>query len=83
VIFFKPPLAFGERHDFVESAFNLPARHPEDGAIEENVFASAKLRVEPSPHFQQAGHPSPDPDSAFCWFRDAAKDFKFRINNGI
>jgi hypothetical protein len=43
-----------EGHDLVELRGDLGAFHPEDGTVEEDVFASAELGVEAGADFEQA-----------------------------
>ena len=51
-------LDLGERDDLVELAFDLPAAHAEDRAVEENVLAAGQLRVKAGADFQQARDPA-------------------------
>ncbi len=46
-------LDFGEGHNFVELAADFGLLHAQDGAAEENVFASGKLEMEAGADFEQ------------------------------
>ena len=43
----------GERHDLVELPGNFRPPHPEDRAVDEDVFPSGQFRMEAGPHLEQ------------------------------
>ncbi len=45
--------ALAERDDFVEFSRDFRAAHPEDGAVEIDVFASGQFRMKAGAHFEQ------------------------------
>src|SRR5258708_38046226 len=62
--------------DRVKFAINLSLSHPQNCAIEINVFPARKLRVEPGPNFEQAGCPTLEANAADRRFGDATQDFQ-------
>ena len=67
---------FGELDDFGEFGFNFGARHAEDGAIEEDVFATREFGVEAGTDLEETGDAAFDFDVARGGFGDAAEDFE-------
>jgi len=63
-------------HDRVELPQNLPALHPKDGAVQEDVLPPRKLRMKPGPHLQQASHAPVQVHLAGGGLRDAGKDLE-------
>ncbi len=60
----KEPLHPRKRDDLIEFALDVRPAHPEDGAIEEDIFATGKLGVKASSDFQQACDPPAEQNSA-------------------
>src|SRR4029077_12770490 len=64
--------------NFVELAPNFRTRHPENRAIQENVFTSGQLRMKAGANFQQTRHASLDVYPSLRWFRNPAQNFQQR-----
>src|SRR6516165_616480 len=75
-------LNFGERHDLVELLPNLALRHPEDGTIKEDVFATCQLGMKSRPDFEQACDASSNQNAPISRLGDAAEDFEERALAG-
>src|SRR5207248_6914827 len=61
--------------NLIELSLDLGARHSENRAIQENVFASGQLRMKASANLQQTRHASRDAHPSLCRFRNPAQDF--------
>src|SRR5262249_18561373 len=68
----------GEGDDLVEFTLYFSARHAEDRAVQEDVFAPCELGVEACADLQQAGHPAPNSYPPFARLGDARKDLQQR-----
>ena len=66
-------LGLGKGDDLIELRLNLMAPHPEDRAVQENVFAAGQLGMKPRADFKQRSDSSFDPHFAFGRFGDAAE----------
>ena len=65
-----------EVHDFIEFGLDFMAVHAEDGAIEEDVFASGKFRVEASANLKETADLAVHSDTATGGGSDAAEKFE-------
>src|SRR5919109_4172554 len=72
----KEFLRLGERHDLLELAVNLYLLHPQDSAVQVNVFPSCQFGVETSAHLQQGAYTPVDPGIARGRLGDACEDFE-------
>ena len=71
-------LDLGERDDLVELRADFPALHPEDGAIEEDVFAACEIGVKAGADFEQRGETTAEDRATAGRLGDARKDFQQR-----
>ena len=69
-------LDLGKGHDFLEPALDLPAAHPQDGAVQVDVLAPGELLVKTGAHLQERSHPAPHGHPPLGGFRDAGEHFE-------
>src|SRR6202030_918807 len=58
---------FGEGDDLIELPFDLSARHSEDCAVQEDVFATGQFRMKTSSDFEKRSDTTINVDSASGW----------------
>ena len=66
----------GEVNNLVEFLPDFLLAHPQDRAVEKNVFPTGQLRVKPGSHLQKACYPPPDLDIPPGWRRDLGEDLE-------
>ena len=71
-------LHFGKGNDLVEPAVDLRLAHPEDGAIQIDVFATGKFLVEAGAHLEQRADAPTDLDSTLGRLGDAREHLEQR-----
>ena len=64
----------GKVNNLIEFLLNLPARHPEDSAVKENVFSTSQLGVKARTYLQQAGDTAVQHNAPPSWVSDTTKD---------
>ena len=69
-------LDLGKGHDLVELALDLPALHPQDGAVQIDVFPAGQLRVKAGAHLQERSHPAPNRHPPLGGLGDAGEDLE-------
>jgi hypothetical protein len=69
-------LHFGKRHDLVELARDLDARHAENRAVQINIFASRQLRMKARADFKQAADAPVQLDASGRRLGDAREQFE-------
>ena len=67
-----------EGDDLVEAALDLAARHPQDGAVEEDVLAPRAVRVEAAAQLEERGDAAPEPHLARRRLEGARHDLEQR-----
>jgi len=72
----EEPLHLGEGHDLVELAPNLGARHAQDGAVQEDIFAAAEFGVKAGADLEQRGDPAANGDAPRRRLGDAREDLQ-------
>ncbi len=78
----EKPFDFGEGDDLIEFSFDLRALHPEDCAVEENIFASGKLRMKTRPDFEERADAAVNINTAGGWLSDSIENFQQRAFSG-
>src|SRR6476659_2218204 len=69
---------FGKADDLVELSFDLFPRHPEDRAVEKDVFTSTQFRMKSGADLEQARHASIQFHTTLGGLDDARKDLQQR-----
>src|SRR6266853_3771987 len=67
---------FGEGDDLIELGPYLRSVHPEDRAIQVNIFPPRELGMKPRADLEQGSYTPFDLDPACARFRDAGEDFQ-------
>src|SRR6266404_4340187 len=75
-------LDLGECHNLIEAAVDFFFAHPEDAAVEVDVFAAGEFGVEAGADLQKAADAAVDFDPAVSGLGDAAEDFQQRALAG-
>src|SRR5690242_9102600 len=71
-----------EFNDTVELSVDLATSHPENRAVQINVFAPGQLGMKTRSDFNQRREPSVDHDLAVSWRRDPRKELQDRALAG-
>src|SRR6266403_285085 len=71
-------LDFSESYDFIKLTNDFCPSHPQNGAIQVDVFPACQLGMKPGPYFQQGAHPAVNFCEAGSWFCNARKDLEQR-----
>src|SRR6266508_486027 len=70
------PLDLGESDDFIELSVDFHFFHPQDSAVQVNIFSAGELRVKSSTHLEQGTDPAMNFGRAGCWLGDTGEDLQ-------
>ena len=64
---------FGKADDLVKTPDDVFAAHPQDRAIQKDIFATGQFGMKTSSHFEQTAYSAMQLNSSSGWFGDARK----------
>src|SRR5713226_6989986 len=72
----KEFLDLGKRNDLIETRNNLCSAHPQQGAVEEDIFTSGQFRMKSRTHLKQTSDPPAQLNVTFSGVSDARKNLE-------
>src|SRR5882762_8899758 len=62
--------------DIIKFLIDFCTIHSQDGAVQVYVFATGKVRMEPSSEFNESAQPSANLEFSLVWLQDSAQQFQ-------